>query len=278
MESDPAAKPEVAVVLCVYDAAPAYLRSAIASILDQTWADFELILVEDPGGERSATTVLDECTDARIRHVANATRIGLAASRNVGLRSTEAPLVAMMDGDDLCAPDRLARQVQYLHEHPHIDVVGTQIAVVGDNGQQLGYRTYPKDHRDILRALRRYNPVAHPTVMMRRTAVLAAGAYSGSTTACDDYELWSRMARQGFRFANLQDALLQYRLHAGAMKTKLLRDTLRDTIWVKRAYWLEALSLGDRLRMWGERFLLLLPPAFVAWLFRKATIRRRLST
>ncbi len=268
--------PAVSVVMSVLRPRPAHLREALRSVLAGSTADLEVVVLEDPP-HGAVAEALAEVGDARVRHERSEGPTGLAESRNRTLALARAPLVAVMDADDICAPDRLERQVRFLGAHPEVAVVGGQIAVVDQDGALLGYRSYPLRHESIARALRRYNCLAHPSVMFRRQAVLDAGGYrSRGGAACDDYELWSRMACAGHRFANLPDVVLRYRLHAASMKARLVRETLRDTLWIKRQYWSRDRDLGDRLRVLGERILLRLPPPVVGALFRRHAVRRRL--
>jgi glycosyltransferase involved in cell wall biosynthesis len=253
-----------------------WFARAVRSVLEQTFADFELIVLEDPA-PASIEGELERLRDPRIRFARNEVLMSLARSRMCTLAMARADLVAIMDADDVAHPQRLEQQCAFLAAHPDVDVVGSQIAVIGADGALRGYRPYPLAHRDIVAAMRRFNPLAHPTVMARKSAVLAAGGYAelaGGT--CDDYELWSRMATRGHRFANLPEALLQYRMHDSSTKARRLRQTLHDTLWIKRRYWRDQLSVRDRLRMAGENALLWLPAALVARLFLRIAVRPHL--
>lgn len=255
---------------------PDWFVAAVRSVLDQSLWDFELIVLEDPA-PTSIADELERLGDPRIRYARNPSVVSLARSRMRTLEMARGDLVAVMDADDVAHPQRLEQQCAFLAARPEVDVVGSQIAVIDGDGALRGYRSYPLAHRDIVAAMRRFNPLAHPTVMARKSAVLAAGGYAelaGGT--CDDYDLWSRMAQLGHRFANLPDSLLSYRLHDGSTKARRLRQTLHDTLWIKRRYWRDQLGLRDRLRMAGENALLCLPAALVARLFLRIAVRPHL--
>ncbi|MHC5072588.1 MAG: glycosyltransferase [Planctomycetota bacterium] len=271
--------PEISVVMPVLNPDKLLFRDAVQSVLAQTHRDLELIVVEEPvgGGETSADDVLAEFADPRLRYHRNRERGTLATARNRGLQMAAADLVAMHDGDDVSEPDRLAVQVQRMRAEPDIAVLGAQLEVTDERGARLGYRAYPTGHDGIVQAMRRFNAIAHPTVMLRRDVVLAAGGYSEVVDyACEDYELWSRLAAAGKRFGNCGEALVRYRVHRGGMKSRLLRATLRDTLRVKQAYWWADMSLGDRLLAFGERLLLWLPPRLVMGLFLRLALQKRL--
>lgn len=258
--------------MSVWRARPDWLRAAVQSVLGQSLRDLELIVLEDP--PHGPLDLAGEFGDGRLRHVRAETGSDLPTSRARTLELARSDLVAILDADDLCHPDRLRRQVAFLDAHPEVAVVGTAIEVIDEHDRRLGYRVHPAGHDSIARAMRRHNPLAHPSVLFRKAAVLAAGGYrTRPGAACDDYELWARLAAHGARFANLQEPLLRYRLHGGAMKARLLRATLRDTLWIKRHYFAGRLDLGDRLRILGERALLALPAPLVASLFRHTQLR-----
>lgn len=261
--------PVVSVVMPVYDPHPVYFRQALDSILGQTLSDLELIIVEDPS-PRSAAELLADRNDPRVRHLVRSQKGTLVQSLNWGLTESRASWIARADADDICEPNRLEKQFAYLHEHPQIDVLGTQLTVINDAGEVTGYRTYPVEHETILRCLRRYNALAHPSVLFRKEPVLAAGGYRPYFV--EDYELWSRLAQHNIRFANHPERLVRYRVIAEGIRSAKVRDTLRGTLEVKRLYWRERMDLGSRFRAWAEQLLLWLPPQFVLSLFLKTQL------
>lgn len=133
--------------------------------------------MEDPS-KRSAAEILREFNDPRIRHLRNPKRTSFSEQLNRGLAETRADLIARADGDDICEPDRLEKQVAFMQAHPEVTVLGTQLAIINGDGKLLGYRRYPCDHDSIVAALRLFNPIAHPSVMFRRKAALKAGGIS----------------------------------------------------------------------------------------------------
>ncbi len=267
--------PTVSVLLPVKDAPREYLRQAIDSIVAQTFADWELVIVEAIGADgESATRALPGIADTPgIRVVEIPPPTNLVAQLNKGLEGCRGALVARMDADDICRPNRLQQQVAFLENHPEMDVVGSQIEAIDGAGRRIGARRYPLSHEAIVAAMQRYNPLAHPAVMFRKDVVLEAGGYRYPERAAQDYELWCRLARAGRRFANLPEPLLQYRLHAGAVKVSRLRDTIRSTLATKQAYWSDCMSWRARGRMWLERAALSAPPAAVNWIFRRMHYR-----
>jgi glycosyltransferase involved in cell wall biosynthesis len=256
----------------VYDPHPVHFRRAVDSILHQTLADLELLLVEDPS-PHPAADVLKDIDDPRIRHLVRRDKGTLVDSLNLGLAEARAAWVARADADDVCEPHRLQRQLAHLREHPEVDVLGSQLVLIDARDQPAGYREYPQEHEAIVRGMARYNTLAHPSVVFKKERVLAAGGYRPFFN--EDYELWSRLARQQARFANHPDALVCYRLIPHGTRAVKVRDALRGTLEVKRLYWRERMDLGGKLRMGAEQALLWLPPSLVLLLFLKTQCKAR---
>ncbi len=274
VHDDPkASAPVVSVVICVIDPHPVYFPLAVASILEQSLRELELIIVEEPSSA-SAGELLRRFDDPRIRHLSHETRTTLVEQRNRGIEHARAELIAVLDADDVAEPTRLAEQVAFMQEHPEVGVLGTQLRLIDPAGETIGFRRYPVEPRAVTAALERYNTIGQPSVMYRKSVVQAAGGYRYSRyPATEDYELWCRLGSAGVQLANLERALVRYRIHPGGMKTQKLHGILRGTIELKETYFGGRMSLRAKLRLLGERALLRLPPALVLWLFVHTSTR-----
>jgi len=252
--------PLVSVVMTVLNPHPLYFPEAVRSILEQTLEDWELIIIEDPS-PRCGRDFLNDICDQRIRYHRNTHRTSLVAQRNRGLSEARGEFMAVLDADDIAEPTRLQRQVEYLQAHPKIGVVGSQVCVIDADGKPTGYRSFPTDHDNILQALQCTVSVCQGSAMFRRALVREVGGYHFSEEGTvEDYDLLSRLVVQGVRLANLPQPLLRYRFHSEQMKATHLRSTIRGILAVKKRYWRDQMSLSARLRMWGERLLLCIPP------------------
>jgi glycosyltransferase involved in cell wall biosynthesis len=269
-----AAQPiSVTVLLCVFRPQHAYFVPAVQSILDQTFADFELLIIEDPS-DSSGRAMLADMEDDRIRYYSNTHRSSLVDQKNQGLALARGEFVAMFDADDLAEPDRLSKQVAFLRSHPEIGVVGSQIGLIDPQGRCIGYRCFPTDHLSVLRAMPRIVPLCQPSIMARRDVLMQGGGYQyKSYPAAEDYELWSRLIQQGVQFANHPEALLQYRLHPQQMKYLHLKDTIRAVLDIKGRYWYRHMSWQGKLRMLAEKSLLSLPARLVYQLLLRTQYR-----
>lgn len=265
------AGPSVTVILPAHNAAR-FVARAVGSVLAQTHGAFELIVVDDGSSDDTAARVR-AFADERVRLVSLAANVGVSAARNVALREARASIVAFMDADDECVPERLATQLEFLEMHPEVDVVGSAILAVDVAGRPLGYRAYPCGHDAIVRRLPLASPLAMPTVVARREALVDAGGFDSRLDPVEDYDLWNRLALRGCRFANCPQALVRYRLHAGTTKSRALRRQLRLTRAVRARYWAGHMGMAARARHAAEAALLLAPPklvwrAFVATAYR----------
>lgn len=202
--------PRISVAMSVYND-DLFLTEAIESILGQSFGDFEFLIVDD-GCTDGSGAIIDEYArrDSRIRPIHQSNR-GLIASLNRAIGEARAPLIARMDGDDVALPERFARQVAFLDAHPECGVVGTNFHNIDAAGRVTEcVDLHPLDHDGILAALGHYSPICHPSVMMRRAALVGVGGYRPAYCYCEDFDLWLRLSMRT-RLANLPDRLLHYR-------------------------------------------------------------------
>ncbi len=203
--------PSVSVVMAVYNG-ERWLAETLASLAGQTFGDFEIVAIDD-GSTDGSTAILAEAAarDVRYRVITQANR-GLVASLNRGLAEARAPLVARIDADDIAEPERFARQVAFLEAHPQVAVLGSAIRIIGEDGVFGRLQSYPRGPAAVAADMLHGCALAHPSVMMRREAVLAAGGYREAFRHAEDYDLWLRLGeRHGLD--NLPEPLLRYRQH-----------------------------------------------------------------
>lgn len=214
----------------------------LRSLAKQTLAPLEIIIMHRCDGESLA--VLEDKTSpyANIR-LMRERDISLADALNQGIEATRADLIARMDVDDVAMPDRLAVQVGFMEEHPDIAVCGSAFHVYETNES-----IRPPQENDAIRARLLFaSPFCHPSVIMRKDAVLAAGGYDVTCTQVEDYDLWLRMAAAGMRLANLPRHLVRYRVHPDKDRSAVFRarreaaNTLRENFYMR--YWGRPLPL-----------------------------------
>ena len=208
--------PRVSVLLPVWNG-ETFLEAAVESILRQTLSSFELIAIDDGSTDRSAAIAEKfACGDHRVRVLRRAHE-GLSAALNAGIAAARGEYVARMDADDISVPHRLQTQVAYLDAHPAYIAAGAWIEVVDEAGLHLGLKTFVETHEEISAALYGgVSPMAHPTMVVRRDVLRAAGGYDARRYLSEDLDLWFRLAERG-ELANVGEALLQHRRHKAAV-------------------------------------------------------------
>jgi glycosyltransferase involved in cell wall biosynthesis len=195
-----------------------YLRAALGSLFRQSASEWELVAVDD--GSTDATPAILEAAareQSRVR-VIRLEGAGLVAALSEGLAACRAPLLARMDGDDVCHPRRLERQAGYLEAHPQVGLVASTFRHFPRAGLRRGMLDYEKwqnslvDQSQIMRDLFVESPFVHPGIMVRRSIVEELGGYRDCGWA-EDYDLWLRMAARGTTFVRLPDPLFFWRDH-----------------------------------------------------------------
>ena len=216
--------PGVTVLLPVRNGAATLLQAA-ASILAQSLQDFELLAVDD-GSDDDTPALLARLAqaDQRVR-VIRQPALGLVAALNRGMAEARAPLVARMDADDVAAPERLARQAAELAANPQVALMGSAWRVVSATGLVRRVVRPPEGDAALRAAMLVSNALAHPTVMLRREAVLQAGGYRPAFLLAEDYDLWLRLLGR-HELACLPDVLLDYREHAGQSAWRGLKQRM----------------------------------------------------
>jgi glycosyltransferase involved in cell wall biosynthesis len=205
--------PLVSVVMPVHNPGR-FLDAAILSIRTQSLPDLELVLVDDGSTDGSDQVLRHHAAaDSRLS-IISLPHGGVATALNCGLAAARADLVARMDADDEAKADRLERQVAALRARPEIAVLGSGMEAIDGEGRVTGRFVPTADPAEIREGLLRANHMAHPTVMMRRHVVLAAGGYRPAFTASEDYDLWLRLSEH-HDLSNLPELLLRYRCHDG---------------------------------------------------------------
>jgi hypothetical protein len=207
--------PYVSVVLSVRNC-ERYIKDSVKSIVEQTFRDLELIVIDD-GSSDCTLEIVAECAarDHRIRVLARS-QSGLVGALEAGRAAARGSYIARMDADDVADPERLRRQVEYLDQHPKVVAVGGQVKLIDVEGRSFGCRVFPVTPADCRAYLERGAPFCHPSVMMRSGALARAGGYRAAFEPAEDMDLWLRLAEIG-ELANLDVNVLRYRLHAASV-------------------------------------------------------------
>lgn len=199
--------PKITVLMPVYNSEK-YLKEAIDSILSQTFKDFEFLIIADFCSD-SSIDIIKSYNDSRINLIQNEQSLGLVNSLNLGLNIAKGEYIARMDSDDISMTCRLEKQVKFLEKNKNIDVCGSLIKTFGNVNSSV-FR-YPEKH-DLIKATLLFKcSVAHPSIMLRKSA-FSELFFDSEFKHAEDYELWTRASEQ-VKFFNMQEVLLHYRMH-----------------------------------------------------------------
>ncbi len=202
----------VSIVMPVYNTAP-YLRQAIDSILQQTFADFEFIIIND-GSTDETEEIVSGYGDNRIKYMKNEKNSGLVNTLNKGLEQALGKYIARMDGDDIALPQRLERQYSYLQLHREVDVLACVVQLINEKGNSIGFwdddknNTTPERIRSFMSV---NNCIAHPGVMAK-AELLKQYRYNPDQKQAEDYDLWLRILSDGKAIHKLEEIHLLHRI------------------------------------------------------------------
>ncbi len=199
----------VAMALCNVER---FLAEAIESVLRQTFTDFEFILV-DFGSTDSSKAIASAfaAKDSRIK-LYEIPNCGLAEARNAACSHAQGRYIAVMDADDVCLPERLRWEVDFMEKNPEVGLVGGATDWIDATGRSLGIHAVPREDHEIRLALITRCPFWHPTVLVRREALALVGGYRAAFVFAHDYDMELRVAEH-FDCANLKQVVLKYRIH-----------------------------------------------------------------
>jgi len=190
---------------------PEYLSECLQSLVLQTLLANEVVLVEDGPIPCALSAVIEGYRDKlNIVTVKLLQNSGLAVALNEGLTHCQHALVARMDADDICLSDRFLKQTAFFDKDPSLDVVGSFVVEIDEQGKKGALRSMPVTHDEIVNSLWAC-PVIHPGVMFKRDKINQVGGYNIALRRRQDYDLWFRCAEQGLKFHNIPTPLLLYR-------------------------------------------------------------------
>lgn len=197
----------ITVLMPVYNC-ELYIREAIDSILNQTYGDFEFLIIDDCSTD-DTVNIIKTYNDARIKLIEKSSNTGLTISLNMGLAIAQGKYIARMDGDDISLPTRFEKQIAFMEANEDVVVCASAFEILHNNV----YVAVPENNDDIKVGMLKECKIGHPTVMMRAAFLRDHNFfYDIKMEPAEDYDLWIRMIHLG-KFYNLQEPLLKYRVH-----------------------------------------------------------------
>jgi len=209
--------PKISVIMPVYNG-ERYLKDALQSVLNQSYRDFECIVIDD-GSTDSSAEIIQAFNDPRIVYVQK-NHSGIVDSLNHGISISKGEYVARFDCDDICEAHRLEGQLRFFDTHPEYAMVGSHASVIDENGIEDGKLEYPPlEAVQIRKYALLHNPFIHSSVMIRREILDKVGTYKKLYRHVEDYELWTRIAFD-YSTANISQPLIKYRIHSRQVTKK----------------------------------------------------------
>ena len=202
--------PEISVIIPVYNAEE-FLDETINSVLNQTFKNFEFIIVNDTSKDDSSEIIKKYTKkDKRIIVLNNPKNLGCVNTRNRGLRLAKGRYIAVLDADDVCLPNRFETQFNYLENHPEIFMVGGSAIIIDEKGNKLGVFSKYDNFRKIAERLEKTNCMLHPSIMHRNTQEFF---YREKFSISDDYDFILNVLSAGKKITNLSELLIKYRVN-----------------------------------------------------------------
>ncbi len=225
--------PAISVIMTAYNT-ETFIREAIESILNQTFKDFEFIIVDD-GSTDNTRFIIEEYTqkDGRIKVIYNKVNLGIVHSLNTAIKTAKGKYIARMDSDDISKLDRLEKQFAFMETDQKVGVCGTNSILINEKGETIGRKSFPYTNEKCRKAFFFCNPFGHYTVMMRKDCFDEFGYYNNYFLYAEDLELWMRFG-QKYELHNLQEYLVYYRVHDINSIFKHQKDMIKATLKARK--------------------------------------------
>lgn len=200
--------PKVSIIMPVFNQEE-YLKKSLESILNQSYKDFEFLILDDRSTDKS-NAIIKNYQDKRIKVFQNKTRQRLAKCLNFLINKAKGKYIARMDGDDISLPHRLKVQADFFDKHNKVVLVGTWAKIIDKKERIIGQFKYPCSYQQIRKDILKYNPFIHPSIMFRKKIVKDIGGYNEKFTYSQDYDLFLRLAAK-YKCENIPEFLLNFR-------------------------------------------------------------------
>jgi len=260
--------PKVSVLMTNYNGEK-FIEEAIESILNQTYTDFELIIIDDWSTDESWGIIQSlSHRDTRIHCYQNTKNLWISLTRNRLIDLAQWDYIAWLDSDDRARSDRIEKQVQFLKKHPNYGIVGSWMTLIDADGREMKIKQLPISDQDIRKQWYYRNSLNHPTLMMRKTCIQKTGYFDASLDVAEDYDFWVRAGTHTY-LANIPEALTQYRIHTGNISIQKFQTTIQKTLLVRK----KMKKLGYKMWVFWHiayhitRCMQYMPPKLVMFLF-----------
>ena len=253
---------------------PEYLRSAIQSMVDQTYAPDEIVIVKDGLITEELQSVLDEFSEKypnMFNIIGYEENRGLGLALNFGLEHCRNELVARMDTDDIAKPERCEKQLDMFEENSQLDLLGSSVDEFYSTPDEIvSRRVVPTNHKEIYEFAKRRSAFNHPTVMYKKSKVLSVGGY-GDLRRNQDVDLFGRMLFSGCIAGNIEESLLYFRANDALAKRRRSWENTKSYIMTIKKFWkMGYASFGDyAIVAVAQTGMFLMPVKLQHWVYKK---------
>ncbi len=238
-------KPAISVIMSVYNG-ETYLAEAIESVINQTFKNWELIVINDCSTDSTSEILAGFASkDERIKVHTNEVNLKLPSSLNKAISLSIGKYIARMDADDICLPDRLEKQYKFMEENREIDMSSCRFMTVKNGVYMSGGAGGRCDNQALRTMLLVANPILHPGVIAKAEVMKKLG-YDTTLTCTEDLELWTRMAMENFKMQILPECLLIYRLHDKQITSTTLERQHTEVLKIQNKYYASLLEAMDK--------------------------------
>lgn len=236
-------KPTISVIMSIYKEPVEWIKLAIDSILNQTFQDFEFIIINDKPDRLENKVMLDEYIqqDKRVRVIHNEQNIGLTRSLNKGLSVAQGEYIVRMDADDISVPNRFEIQLDFMKSHPQFIACGGNIDMIDEKGKTISNGIFASNPNRIKVRAIQHCPLCHPASMFRRVADGGPILYNEQRRLAQDYALWTELLAKGYQITNLRKTLVEYRVSSNHISSKHVGEQT-DSKRVSRIVYLKSLG------------------------------------
>lgn len=266
--------PKVSVIMPVYNTEK-YLEEAIKSILNQSFKDFEFIIIDDFSMDKSYEICQEfSKKDNRVKVFRNKKNMWISFTRNKLIELTNTSYIATQDSDDISEKNRLKLCYNFLEKNKDFAVVSWNNIIIDEKNNIIWYRKY---NDDIRKSILKKSPISQPSSMFKKDIFFKVWWYDKILDYWEDYDLWLKIFSHWYKIKNLNENLIKYRVRKWQTKSDKLEETIKNTLFIqKRAikeYWIKA-NFSDKIYHILEKSLLFLPNSFIMWLFKKLEYRK----
>ena len=224
----------ISIIMATYNELPRYIQESVESILNQTYRNFELLIFDDSTNEETIATLNNYMSDSRVKIYRYPQRMGFVPALNKGLEMAKGRYIARMDADDIALPERLEKEIKYLDANLEIAVVGGQMNIINEEGIVISSRKYPLGGLKLFLFSTIRNPMAHPTIMMRRELVDRGFRYDENLKMSEDLDLWLRVMNDSNKIANISETVLNYRVASDFIEKRTKQQQVEYMTYVRR--------------------------------------------